>query len=221
MTQPFNPAHFPHPQFPHEVMNALQNQRRNAAYIAIQSSIENLRNNPPPADAPTLLMQAVIVPGGETPDGLLIAAAATPWFEIMRLIKNDPNLIYKIDWRKWEELVAAAYTRDGFDEVILTPRSGDHGRDIIATKHGVGSIKIFDQVKAYSPGHIVKADEVRAMSGVIAGAGNVSKGIITTTSTFAPGIENDPFLKPLIPFRIELKPRDVLLEWLGSLLPTR
>jgi restriction system protein len=96
--------------------------------------------------------------------------------------------------------------------VILTPRSGDKGRDVVATKHGVGTIRIFDQAKAYKPGHLVTAEEVRAMLGVITGARNVSKGVITTTSRFAPRISEDEYLKPFIPYRFELKPRDVRTE---------
>ena len=72
----------------------------------------------------------------------------------------------------------------GWPEVILTPRSGDHGSDIIASKPGIGSIRIIDQVKAYSDRHRVSADEVRSILGVLSADLNVSKGIITTTSMF-------------------------------------
>jgi restriction system protein len=117
---------------------------------------------------------------------------------------------------------AGAYSRAGFDDVVLTPRSADKGRDVVATKHGVGSIRIFDQVKAYKPGHLVTAEEVRAMLGVITGAQNVSKGVITTTSRFTPRITEDEYIRPFIPYRLEpyrleLKPRDVLLPWLDEL----
>lgn len=101
--------------------------------------------------------------------------------------------------------------------MILTPRSGDKGRDVVATKVGVGSIRIFDQVKAYRPGHVVTAEEVRAMVGVITGAQNVSKGVITTTSSFAPRVESDEYIRPFIPYRLELKARDTLLPWLDEL----
>ncbi|WP_370137360.1 hypothetical protein [Bradyrhizobium sp. USDA 313] len=33
--------------------------------------------------------------------------------------------------------------------MTLTPRSGDHGRDVIAVRSGVGCIKIIGSVKAY------------------------------------------------------------------------
>jgi restriction system protein len=52
---------------------------------------------------------------------------------------------------------------------------------------------------------------------VVTGGQNVSKGVITTTSDFAPGIVTDPILAPHIPFRLELKSGALLLEWLEEL----
>jgi restriction system protein len=165
-----------------------------------------------PADPPAIVLKAVLDFGGRTDDGRLVGAVRVPWFEIVKMLQEDPASAYQIGWEKWEEIIAGAYKRQGFDEVILTPRSGDKGRDVIATKWGVGSIRFFDQIKAYSPGHLVNAEEVRAMIGVINGAGNVSKGIITTTSGFAPRVTDDVFIKPFIPYRLELKPCDDLLD---------
>jgi hypothetical protein len=42
------------------------------------------------------------------------------------------------------------------------------------------------------------------MLGVITGHPNVSKGIITTTSQFAPRVMDDAALSPYIPYRLEL-----------------
>lgn len=58
------------------------------------------------------------------------------------------------------------------------------------------------------------------MVGTITAAGNVSKGIVTTTSTFAPRILEVDFVRTLVPYRLELKDRKQLLEWLARLLPT-
>jgi restriction system protein len=134
-----------------------------------------------------------------------------------KLIKRDPEEIFRIDPRKFEELIAGAYEREGYDEVILTPYSNDGGRDVIATKHGLGSIRIFDQVKRYKISRMVTAEEVRALVGVLTIDPNVSKGIITTTSDFAPTLLDDEGIKRLIPYRLELRPRNVLLPWLDSL----
>src|SRR5208282_5854203 len=93
--------------------------------------------------------------------------------------------------------VAGAYEREGY-EVVLTPRSADLGRDLIATKPGVGEIRIFDQVKRYAPHRVVPAEEVRAFLWVVH-AGKASKGFITTTSTFAPKLLEDDYISPFIP----------------------
>lgn len=163
---------------------------------------------------PAITLPALLEFAGPTPDGRLVEAVAPAWFRILELLKADPSAAYEIEPRQWEEIIAGAYERAGFDEVVLTPRSGDHGRDVIATRKGVGSVRIFDQVKAYKPGHLVTADEVRSLAGVLHGAGNVSKGVVTTTSDFAPRLMDDPFMANLIPYRLELKPRSVLLPWL-------
>jgi restriction system protein len=105
--------------------------------------------------------------------------------------------------------------------VILTPRSNDRGRDVIATWKGIGSVRLFEQVKAYGPTQRVNADDVRAMLGVLEIGGNVSKGIVTTTSEFAPGIEQDLGIARLMPYRLELRPRDALIDWLSAIAAKR
>jgi hypothetical protein len=56
------------------------------------------------------------------------------------------------------------------------------------------------------------------MLGVITGDQNTSKGVITTTATFAPGIDKDPFLAPYLPHRLELRDGCRLREWLLTLV---
>jgi restriction system protein len=159
------------------------------------------------------------VPGRKTTEGQLIEAVAIPWFKIIRLLKHDPSLAYKIPPWKWEEIIAGAYKKAGFDKVILTPRSGDHGRDVIAMKRGLGSVRAIDQVKAYKPGHLVTAKDVRALMGVLQGDG-ASKGFLTTTSDFAPKLRDDPLIIPFIPSRLELINGSMLRERLMDLAKT-
>jgi restriction system protein len=168
------------------------------------------------ADAPALLLQTVVTLGDKVPEGQIIEAVAVPWFEIVRLISKDPNAMHQIDWRKWEEIIGGAYRALRYD-VVMTPRSGDLGRDLIATSTDGFSIRIIDQVKAYAPGNLVSANDVRAMTGVLAGDQNVSKGYVTTTSGFAPGIFSDPFIKPFMPHRLELRDGPDLIKWLTDI----
>jgi restriction system protein len=113
-------------------------------------------------------------------------------------------------------LIAGAYEREGY-VVELTERSNDKGKDVIATRLGIGSVRIFDEVKRYKITRPVTAKEVRALVGTIGMKGNVSKGVLTTTSHFAPTLLDDPDIARLVPHRLELKPREVLLPWLGIL----
>jgi restriction system protein len=168
-------------------------------------------------DGSNLTFKAIVLPGDKTAEGVLIQALAIPWIEIVRQIQQDPDFLRKLHWRLLEELVAAAYTAAGFDEVILTPRSNDGGRDVIAVKNGFGAIRIIEQVKANNPTNLVTADEVRALLGVVLGDPKASKGVITTTSAFASGIEKDHLIQSHVPFRLELKPKDKLIEWLLSI----
>ena len=163
-----------------------------------------------------LLLQAVIVPGDKTTEGRLIEAVAFPWFDVIAFLAKDPDAAFQIPSDKWEEIIAGAYKQFGFEEVTLTPRSGDHGRDVIAIKKGLGSIRVIDQVKAYKPGHRVTAKDVQALIGVLQGDG-ASKGFLTTTSDFAPRIWTNPLIIPFMPSRLELINGKKLLATLEEL----
>ena len=147
---------------------------------------------------------AILKVEGHVHDGQIVTLL-DPFYEYLvdELLK-DPQVMYSIDPRRWEEIIAAAYDRAGFDEVILTPRSGDLGRDIIAIKKGFGALKFIEQVKAYNTGHRVTADEVRALLGVLLAEQDASKAVFTTTSSFAPKIESDRLIAPFLPYRLEL-----------------
>jgi restriction system protein len=166
-----------------------------------------------------ILLQATAVLGEKTKEGDLIIAVVPAWQEIIKLINKDPKIIFQIDPRKLEELIAASYEKAGYDRVILTPRSGDFGRDVIAEKHGFGCVRILEQVKAYSEQRLVTANDVRAMIGVLATDQKATKGIVTTTSDFAPKIKDDPSIAPHMPFRLELINGDQLLGRLSHLSP--
>ena len=167
--------------------------------------------------AATLNLSGLIVPRRKTADGILIQAISIAWNGVVRELQGDWSRAFQIPAYKWEELLAASYSEAGFEEVILTPRSGDYGRDVVATKRGVGSIKIIGSMKAYAPGHLVKHDDVRALLGVLSGERDASKAILSTTSDFAPRIKSDPFIKPFLPTRLELMNGNQLRKWLLKL----
>lgn len=167
--------------------------------------------------SPSLLMQTVVERGPKTDEGELIIAVTLPFYGILKLIEKDPNIAYQIKPRQWEEIVAGIYERARFDEVILTPYKADGGRDVIAIKKGIGTIRVIDQVKAYTPGNLVTHDHVRALMGVLDMDG-ASKGFLTTTSDFAPTLREDSLIKPHLGRRIELIDGSILRQRLLELL---
>jgi restriction system protein len=165
-----------------------------------------------------LSVSSVIIPERKVTEGVLVKATSLVWSAVLEeLEKKNWQNVHEIPPRVWEEIIAGAFVKAGFDEVILTPRSADHGRDVIAIRKGVGSIKILDSVKAYKPGHLVTKEEVHALMGVVGVDPNASKGILTTTSDFAPRLLDDPRLAETVPHRIELMNGTKLRAWLNEL----
>jgi len=167
---------------------------------------------------PQILLQTIVMLGAGIEAGRYIEAIAPPWLAIAAEIERQPDFLHYFSKypRAFEEFLAGAYQRAGY-EVVLTPRSGDRGRDVIATRHGFGSVRILEQAKAYAPGHLVTHNDVRAMLGVLNTDPNASKGIITTTSDFQPEIYTGPEFRPFLPFRLELKNGRQLRDWIIQL----
>lgn len=170
----------------------------------------------PGTNDPRLVMQSLLLFGETTDEGKIVQAVTLPWFEILKLLENNPRAAFEIPPDKWEEIIAGAYRQSGFDDVTLTPRSGDYGRDVIAVKKGIGTIRVIDQVKAYKPNHLVTANDVRALIGVLHGD-KASKAFLTTTSDFAPKLPTDPLVTEFIPSRLELINGEKLLKRLFEL----
>jgi restriction system protein len=166
---------------------------------------------------PALTLSSVIIPERNVSDGILIRSTSDLWAEIVRRLGANWSEAFQLKPEQWEELIAGAFKKAGYDDVTLTPRSGDHGRDVIAVKHGVGCVKIIGSVKAYKPGLLVGYDAIRALIGVMSGERDVSKGIITTTSDFPPLVGEDPFIAPFMPTRLELINGQNLQKWLSAL----
>jgi len=202
------------------VLRAVGSAQGVATGAAISSTAELF----PPSikqEFPDVLLTAEVLSlGGRTPDGQLVVGVTVPWFEIIRHLEVDPGFLFRIHWRKLEEMIAGAFERDGWPEVVLTPRSGDKGRDIIAIKPGIGSVRIVGQVKAYDAGLVVDAEEVKAVC-FTRELDRASKAMVMTTSRFAPNILNEPRIQPYIPHQLELIDGERLRAWLLSLRAKR
>ena len=72
----------------------------------------------------------------------------------------------------------------------------------VATSKRLGTIRILEQVKLFAPHRVVDADDVAAFHSVLTLDQRASKGIITTSSRFAPGVASR--FADLIPSRLML-----------------
>jgi restriction system protein len=167
-------------------------------------------------NAPPVVVSSVIIPAGGEYTDPLVEVTSPAWDAIWSIIKDNQSKIYELPPERLEELVAASYAKDGF-RVQLTPRSNDHGRDIIAIRDGIHGYKLIGSVKRYAEGRLVRYDDVRALLGVMSGERDTSKGVLVTTSDFPPNIGKDPFIGPFLPTRLQLMNGDHLRQWLEQL----
>lgn len=193
---------------------------REASQVALQApAVERLHDLFNFGKAkPQVTLAGLVIPERQTAEGVLTSNISYAWIDIVEELQGDWSKAHEIGDHVWEELIAAAYKRAGYEEVTLTPRSGDHGRDLIAVKKGLGAIKLLGSVKAYKPGSLVTKEQVHALAGVLSLDPTATKGVVITISDFAPRILDDKNLARAIPDRIELINGARLKAWLEGLL---
>ncbi|MBN8283565.1 MAG: restriction endonuclease [Zoogloea sp.] len=104
--------------------------------------------------------------------------------EILAYFGRHPELLYSLPPRKFEELIASVFHKNGFD-VELTPETRDGGIDIIAVQRDDlcgGSLNLIE-CKRYLPHNTVGIGVVQRLYGVVE-QHKATKGIIVTTSSF-------------------------------------
>lgn len=118
----------------------------------------------------------------------LVLAEQLP-FRVLQAVLSDPRHLHQLTPRQFEEFVAEIVDGLDFKDVVLTPRSGDGGRDVIASKlvHGI-PLTFFFECKKYAEGNKVQLDTLRALLGTVAHHGSDANiGVLVTTSTFTKG----------------------------------
>lgn len=131
--------------------------------------------------------------------------------DLLRVLSRNPKLLFDVPSRRFEELIADLFSRQGF-EVQLTKRTRDGGRDIIAFLHRFNiTTKYLVECKRYAPERRVGIEIVHRLFGVkIAEAAN--KAILATTSGFT---------KPALTFAqnhlwdLDLKDYQDICKWLS------
>lgn len=107
---------------------------------------------------------------------------------LIRALAGDPELMYSISPRRFEELVADLYEREGY-EVELTPVSRDGGVDIYAVQRtAFGSFLTVIDCKRYRKDRPIEVGLVRQLLGTVE-AHDASIGVLATTSFFTRGAQ--------------------------------
>lgn len=167
------------------------------------------RSSHEPRPSETLYHQKIV-----TPDQLIFAEAISD--QLLTALANNPQLMYELEPRKFEELVARMFTDYGF-HAQLTPATRDGGYDIIATLHNPATSFIaLIECKKYSPDNRVGVEIVRGLYGVTEMKG-ANQGLVVTSSSFTRGALEE---KARIGSRMELKDYAALTSWLHKYIGT-
>jgi HJR/Mrr/RecB family endonuclease len=130
--------------------------------------------------------------------------------ELLFLISQNPNLLYQLGPRKFEELIAKLFSDQGY-EVSLTPTTRDGGYDLLAKiSNGITSIVVLAECKRYQKENKVGVEIVRGLYGVTE-AHRANQGLIITSSYFTKDAREEQLR---IGNRIGLKDFNNLVEWL-------
>jgi len=141
-----------------------------------KAEIESLAGAQPERSAPVL----EAAPPSES--DILVVQEITE--EVLRALSNKPELMYQLQPRKFEELIARLLEEQGC-AVTLTKRTRDGGYDIFGrTKTGAANLTFLAECKRYGPENRVGVEIVRGVYGVTE-EHRVNYGLIVTTSSFS------------------------------------
>ena len=145
----------------------------------------------------SLFGSETVIPAVLGPDGQSLAVESSGFHAVVQRVRaisdaliarlaREPRLMYELDWRKFEELVAELYDREGYD-VELTRGSRDSGVDIYAIHRApYASFLTVIDCKKYHARHPVGVELVRQLRSA-AGDHRAHMGVIATSSYFTKG----------------------------------
>lgn len=172
------------------------------------------RAYPPGAEARLLFKDVLLSAAPELSAGLSVVSEGN-WEEIIAELSRNPDDIFNMSPRQFEELVAHLLSKQGFN-VELTPTSRDGGKDIlIAVPQSLGDFLYLVECKRYARGRPVGVRRVRELFGVVAQE-QATAGLLITTSTFTKAAI--AFQQP-IRRRLALEDYATLNEWLKCRSP--
>ncbi len=120
--------------------------------------------------------------------------------ELLSRLAKNPELLYGLSSRRFEEVMAEIYGLHGFD-VELTPATRDGGVDLYVVHHSaLGRTLTIVDCKRYRRDRHIGVGMVRELLGTVVDKG-ASAGVLATTSFFSSGAQ-DFYAK--YPFRLAL-----------------
>jgi len=132
---------------------------------------------------------------------------------LLGALQKEPKLLFDMDPRKFEEVVAEIFYQNGFN-VELTQQTRDGGKDIIAiSSHMEIPAKYVIECKRYAPTRKVSLDIVQRLYGVRY-ALNASVGLVVTTSSFT---RDAMQFAGQHPWELTLKGYESLMSWIMKL----
>jgi molybdopterin converting factor small subunit len=121
--------------------------------------------------------------------------------QLIRLLAEQPDRMYRLRPRQLEELMAELYARQGFD-VQLTPETHDGGVDLyVVCRTPFGRLLTLVDTKRHGRGRPVGVGIVRQLYGVVE-AKRASAGVVATTSFFTRDARR---FQEEVPFRLALQ----------------
>lgn len=143
----------------------------------------------------------------------VIVSSKQRWDSLIQYLASNPEAMYGMQPRQFEELVAELLVRQGM-EVELTPQTRDGGRDIIAQANmPIGTHLYLVECKRHARHRLIDVGIVRSLYGVVE-AERATGGIVCTTSFFT-GPAQD-FCRD-VKYRLSLKDYDHLRGWLQGI----
>lgn len=129
---------------------------------------------------------------------------------LARVLSREPESIYQLPPRSFEELIAGLIDDMGW-EVVLTPQTRDGGRDIIALLNNeLGRHLCLIEAKRYAANRKVGVDLVRTLYGTVTHE-EATSGLLVTTARFSK--EAQAFASQHTN-RLGLKDYEDVLQWI-------
>jgi hypothetical protein len=105
--------------------------------------------------------------------------------EIFNRFRNNPDELYKLSPRKYEEFLEIVFQNNGY-RTLLGPGSNDGGVDLrLYTNDIVGESVTLVQAKRYNSGNPIELQAVQALTAVVDDQ-KANRGLFVTTSRYLP-----------------------------------